>query len=136
MNFNTLLKPCCIILVDDDEATNFINQHIIRRAGVKAPVLSFTNPQSALEHIQSSPLNPENEGLILLDINMPKMNGWEFLDAYQDFEDSNKKYRISMLSSSVNPDDMSKGERHQQISKYLSKPLTINAINDLVKTIF
>ena len=76
-------KLNCIVLIDDDEPTNFLHQLIIERYECTEQVIVFQHAREALRYIselrEGSYLQPD---LILLDINMPEMNGWEFMDAY------------------------------------------------------
>ncbi len=127
-----MTKLNCIALVDDDQTTNFLNKRLIESKGVADKVLIFKNGEEAINHFskldESSELRPQ---LVLLDINMPIMNGFEFLDAYKELSDTQKADQIVvMLSSSEQPNDKAEAQK-RGIEEYLSKPLT----EDNLKTI-
>jgi CheY-like chemotaxis protein len=90
-------------------------------------VETFSNADLALEFIRSNYEDPTDDvvTLILLDINMPIMSGWEFLDSFDDFSDTIKKqFRIYLLSSSVDDRDKEKAKQNKNVIDYLSKPLS------------
>lgn len=75
--------------------------------------------------------------LTLLDINMPVMDGWEFLEAYHALEDNQKgKIIIIMLTTSLNPDDKIRAEEISEVSGFKSKPLSIETVEEIMKTYF
>ena len=77
-------KLHCIMLIDDDPATNFYHRIILRDGGWAQKIVEVKNGEEALQYLQT-PFGIDNPrpSLIFLDINMPRMNGWEFLEAYK-----------------------------------------------------
>lgn len=133
-------KPLsCILLVDDDEATNFLHSLIIKRAGIEAHTQVTYNGEEALEYLCSkgryaanTPSFPQ-PGVIFLDINMPNMNGWEFLEAYHQLPEEQKAdIVIAMLTTSINPDDELRANEQTELSGFLKKPLTVEKVQALV----
>ena len=129
----------CTLLVDDDDTTNFLNQKLLQRMAICDQVLVAGNGQEALNllHAHCEPLtSPACPALILLDINMPLMNGIDFLKAYaQRPARENPTVVIIMLTTSLNPTDV---EQIQglPIAGYLTKPLTRDKINQLLEQHF
>ncbi|MEM9917952.1 MAG: response regulator [Bacteroidota bacterium] len=123
-------KPSTILLVDDDETTNFYNELLIRQHFPKLEVAIVTNGQKALNYLQKHPY-PK---IILLDINMPVMDGFEFLEIYQQQNHSDPPL-IAMLTTSLNPDDIKLADAYPQIKKFLSKPLQITDLKALLESI-
>ncbi|SFQ31598.1 response regulator [Hymenobacter arizonensis] len=125
----------CTLLVDDDDTTNFLNQALLRRMAVTDTVLVAGNGQQALDLLQThcDPVaTPSCPALILLDMKMPLMNGFEFLQAYtQRPPTNNPAVVIIMLTTSLNPRDL---EQMQglPIAGYLTKPLTRDKINQIL----
>lgn len=123
-----------ILLVDDDQINNFINKRIIRKLDIANHVDIALNGEEALEHIQKICRDTGNcPELIFLDINMPVMNGFEFLNEFKNLSLRNKKeVKIIVLTTSTNPGDMQKLKEHS-IKGFLNKPLTekkiIEALN-------
>jgi CheY-like chemotaxis protein len=117
----------CTLLVDDDDTTNFLNQKLLRRMAVTDTVLVAGNGEQALELLHThcaSTTSPTCPNLILLDMKMPRMNGFEFLQQYMQRPlGENPTVIIIMLTTSLNPQDV---ERMQglPIAGYLTKPLT------------
>jgi CheY-like chemotaxis protein len=73
----------------------------------------------------------------LLDINMPGMSGWEFLEAYSKLpEDKKKEINIVMLTSSLNPDDKIKSLRNPDVKEFINKPITVEKVQKLADTYF
>ncbi|WP_417610199.1 response regulator [Owenweeksia hongkongensis] len=108
-----------ILLVDDDPIINFINKKVVESAFPHFPIIIFENGYSAIEYIHK---NPEKSFLVFLDLNMPVMNGWEFLEAIS--HDSNKyNLAIHILTSSVDQSDQNKANSYKQVISYLTKPL-------------
>lgn len=119
-----------ILLVDDDEATNFLNQRIIRKADLNAEVQVALNGKDALEFLTNTGKFADEKvlpqaGLIFLDINMPGMNGWEFLEAYKQLpQEQTRRIKILMLTTSINPDEEKKAVDIPEVKGFIHKPLT------------
>jgi len=129
------------ILVDDEEANNFYHQIVIGGLFPEANVMSFTDGKSALdylknEHSDYNQENPELKSAILLDINMPEMNGWEFLDEYEGLErEQRADYVIALVTSSQNPKDVEKAKSYNLVKEYVIKPLTEENLKDLIESL-
>lgn len=132
-----MLKINSILLVDDDKASNFINQLLIKKAAVADELHIARNGKVAIEFIREKCLGSEGDEskmpqLILLDINMPVMDGFDFLKAFEELDCALKdKALIAVLTTSLNPKDRERvkaaGVRH-----FLNKPLTQNVLEDLL----
>ena len=104
-------KLSCILLIDDDVPTNFYNKKIVEQHGRTEHVEVCDSAEAGLEFLKSKFKNglPPQPELIFLDLNMPGMDGWEFLDAYEKLPFPQKgKVVVVMLTTSVNPDDETK----------------------------
>ena len=119
-----------IVLIDDDATTNYLNKLIIEKSKLVDEVLTFDSAQDALNYFNSEE-DEEDEMLVLLDINMPVMNGWQFLDHYETLNKSAEN-KIVILTSSINPSDKQLAENKKGILDYKSKPLSIDMLSDLV----
>ena len=115
-----------VFLVDDDPINNLINRRLLGKTGISSRIDEFLGGQDALEKINQ--LDPNDSLLIFLDINMPVLNGWEFLNRYlENFPDRDDK--IVILSSSIDFQDRQKADEYKVVSGFLEKPLTIDKIN-------
>jgi CheY-like chemotaxis protein len=130
-----------ILLIDDDKATNFISKMLIKKAGITDHIEVVLNGKQALEYLTNTGKYKKAGDifpcpmLILLDINMPVMDGWEFAEAFQKM-DSNQKTKIIMLTSSVNPDDRQKAEKIPAISGFQNKILKMEALITIMNNYF
>ncbi|MBD80155.1 MAG: response regulator [Crocinitomicaceae bacterium] len=111
-----------ILLIDDDPIQNLINTKLLKRLDISEEVLVAINGRAAFEMFLAN--EEELPELIFLDINMPIMNGWEFLDLL-DGRINFKFPRIFMLTSSISPDDIKKSEDHPMVTNYITKPLSL-----------
>ncbi|PKQ46446.1 response regulator [Confluentibacter flavum] len=114
------------ILVDDDSLSTSISKMVLVKSLEDIEVKDFIDPEIALEYIETQFENKfENQLIILLlDINMPNLTGWEFLDKFKTFTDSIKKqFEIYMLSSSVDPVDIQRAKLNPLVKDFIEKPL-------------
>ena len=131
----------CIMLVDDDDATNFVNKMTINSLGIQTHVQVAWNGRDALDYLtrtgQYAGTESPRPGIIFLDINMPKMNGWEFLEEYKKLpEDIRARIVIAMLTTSLNLDDAKRATQHEELKGYISKPLTVKGLEDIIYSYF
>jgi CheY-like chemotaxis protein len=127
-----------ILLVEDDEATNFISQMVIKKLDCAKHVEVAWNGADALDYLkQCNNAACEQPELILLDINMPGLNGWEFLDEYSKLKEEEKcKVVIVMLTTSLNPDDRKRADNNPVIAGFRCKPLTAAMMEDILSRYF
>lgn len=128
----------CILLIDDDDMTNFINQKIIEQTKLNCKVEVAISADEALDFLTSSGRYSGDDfpspGIIFLDINMPGMSGWDFMDRYQQLpEDQKAEIVIAMLTTSENPADREKAEKISEIDQFFSKPLTKEKVLSLTE---
>jgi CheY-like chemotaxis protein len=132
MNINS--RPVSILLVDDDEINNFISIKLIKKALLNTDITACLNGKFAIDQLlEISHKDPAKlPDYILLDINMPIMNGWEFLEEYEKFKiDPQHKTKIFIISSSVFSNDISKAKSYPLVKDFISKPLNIEKITEL-----
>ncbi|KYG80865.1 hypothetical protein AWW67_08570 [Roseivirga seohaensis] len=134
-------KLNCILLIDDDDATNFIHQIIIKKSNIAEQIVTALNGKQAIEFLTKNgeDANTENTlpSLIFLDINMPVMDGWGFIEAYKGLSESiRKQIVIVMLTTSYDPDDKKRALQIPEISEFEKKPLTFDIINRLMEKHF
>jgi CheY-like chemotaxis protein len=114
-----------IFLVDDDPINNLINKRLLGKFGIYENISEFLDAEDAL--IALSKL-PENQTVIIfLDLNMPVLNGWEFLDKYMHLC-QDRRDKIVILSSSIDFLDREKADLYELVSGFLEKPLTMDKI--------
>lgn len=122
------------MVIDDNSTNNLICKYTIRKFSDKAEISIFTEPEDALEFIKVAYGNSNGDirTILFLDINMPYMTGWEFLEEFKELkEEIQKQFVIYMLSSSVDERDKEKAKNNPLVSGFYSKPLTIHTIKDL-----
>lgn len=125
-----------ILLVEDDRTTNFITRMTFESAGYKGDIKECLNAKEALAVIKEAHQGDKPcPQLILLDINMPGMNGWEFYEAYKELSPNNNcGSDIVMLTTSLNPGDQKRSEEIG-CSGYLTKPITKEDVQGLMTKI-
>lgn len=136
-------KLNCVLLIDDDEPTNFLNRMAVEELGCAQHIKVTPSAREALDYLecaaQIAPLNapcPRPE-IIFLDINMPAMDGWEFLTNYEALPEENKNSVIViMLTTSFNPEDELRARSIPSISEFKNKPLTPEMLQDILKKYF
>lgn len=133
-------KLSCILLVDDDEVTNFLHKKILKEADVAEHILVALNGEEALDILRNTSDNKESgypqPELIFLDINMPRMNGWEFIEEYQKLDESIKgNLLVVMLTVSLNTAEKIKASKLPAITAFRSKPLTVEMVNKLMASL-
>lgn len=110
-----------VLLVDDDPVVLFLHQMLVKKSGCAPETLDFKDGRQALDFILHN--REKAPFLILLDINMPVMDGWEFLEAIQEVG-SKEDFFVAIVSSSINKNDIHKAGEYPQVIDYLEKPLS------------
>jgi CheY-like chemotaxis protein len=114
-----------VMLVDDNEIDNIINEKIIEANSFAESILVFQTGQEALDYLKSHQESAEElPEIVFLDINMPIMDGFQFLEDFENFSETVRgKCKIIMLSSSISPKDIDRAASSRYVKKYLNKPL-------------
>jgi len=120
------------IVIDDDFINNVICQQVIKNELPETKIMIYTNSQQALEYIDATySVSGANKVVLLLDINMPALNGWDILDQLEDASGEVKHYlKVFLLSSSVTPEDKQKAAINHLVCGYIEKPLTQAKFNE------
>lgn len=135
-------KVNCILLIDDNEADNMFHKIRIKEADICNHIKSAIDGRDALDYIILSGEPNQSEkfpkaDLIYLDINMPGMNGFEFLKEYHKLDERLKsKIVIIMLSNSLSPDDKIKAMSFKEVTEFQNKPLTVEILHETVEKYF
>ena len=128
-----------VMLIDDNPANNLICRTLIKMNKLSEHIEEFLNAQTAFERLEElSKQDPEKlPDLIFLDLNMPIMDGWEFLDCYKKLPASfTKECKVFILTSSIYQPDIQRAAEHSYIVDLLSKPLTEELLNVIYRTKF
>ncbi|TGE04885.1 response regulator [Hymenobacter fodinae] len=127
-----MAKLSSILLVDDDKTTNFLNRLLLEGLHIADKILVAQNGQDALRVIKQQSQQEGYPQLILLDVNMPVMNGFEFLEAYASLQHPTKQSVILvMLTTSLHPRDVARLQEYA-IQGFLNKPLTKQMVGKLL----
>lgn len=127
-----------ILLVDDDESTNFINSVFIKKLDIDVDVYKALNGAEALEILEESIGDHDFfPCLIILDINMPVMNGWTFLDNYKKLSPSIKNNCVIVMTTvSEDEKDLIRANKNQDIKEYFQKPMSDEKFSTLLNEYF
>jgi len=128
----------CIMLIDDNEDDNFFHTRVIKKCGAADTVIAMDTAVNALEFLKS---NKNTKGmppdLIFLDINMPGMNGWEFLEEYDKLDkELRSRVIVVMLTTSDNPDDRAKALALDIAADFKTKPLSKEMLEEIINKFF
>lgn len=114
-----------VLVVDDSEADHFICDYILKKHNPDIEILTAQDGEEALAVLASADKPPQ---VIFLDINMPRMNGHEFLEAYASIYDPNKAPVVVMLTSSDQKQDVDSSMAYEAVIEYLTKPLDLEVL--------
>ncbi|OBQ55049.1 response regulator [Tamlana sp. s12] len=123
------------LLIDDDKFTSFYNEKIVKKHNQFGEIISVNSGKAAIEYledaIEGNALKPD---VIFLDINMPAMNGWEFIEAYRKLDiEFTSTIKIIMLTTSSNPKDKERSQTINEIANYINKPLSLPILDEIIK---
>jgi len=121
-----------VLLIDDDDIVNFLNTTIIKHTHRVEEIQSVTSGSRALVKLKEFQLENRWPSIIFIDINMPGISGWEFVELFKEqFHALKNKSIVCFLSSSLDPRDKEKAEQSEWVDYYVSKPLTTEVVFDL-----
>ena len=119
-------KTC--LLIDDNYIDNFVTRKILENSNFAENIVVVRSATEALESLRKGTIKPD---VIFLDIRMPIMSGFEFLDEFDKVEIDKEHIKVFMLSSSLDPIDFKKSSSNKYISQFILKPLTQKILEDL-----
>ncbi|ASU32933.1 response regulator [Mucilaginibacter xinganensis] len=119
-------KTC--LLIDDNYIDNFVTRKIIEGSNFAENIIVVRSATEAIDSLRDGLVKPD---VIFLDVRMPQMSGFEFLEEYDKINISKDDIKIFMLSSSLDPMDMRKSSDNKYITQFIHKPLTQKALEEL-----
>nr|WP_321410769.1 response regulator [uncultured Allomuricauda sp.] len=133
------MKNPSILLVDDDEVYLFVTKKILNNMSDKLVINTFTDGEQAIEYIDLClKENVELPEVILLDINMPFLDGWGFLAEFKKLKPKlmNESVNIFLVTSSNDPTDMKKAQDFEEITGYIVKPVFEDKMEEILKEVY
>ncbi|MFT7381998.1 MAG: CheY-like chemotaxis protein [Roseivirga sp.] len=125
------IETACII--DDDPIFVFAAKRMMHLANFCESFMIFHNGKKALESLEPLMRSGENlPEIILLDLNMPVMDGWQFLDQFVQIP-TKKKTTIYIVTSSIDPEDLNRAKSYEAVTNYLVKPINIDTLTEILK---
>ena len=116
-----------VLLIDDDPINNFVNKKLIQRLFDDIEIVEFLDAVSALKYLESN--KPD---MIFLDINMPEMDGWAFLERYKKM---NEQTHVIILTTSIDPADRKRSEEYAFVEGFFIKPLNMGATHEVISKV-
>ncbi|MEX6689136.1 response regulator [Danxiaibacter flavus] len=123
-----------ICVVDDDKVYQFAVRKTIEATGMADSVLTFSNGAEAISYLETHKSSSDLPDIIFLDINMPVMNGWQFLENYARIS-LGKNIPVYMVSSSIDEHDINKSRQYQSVADYILKPVHKEKFSQLLASI-
>jgi CheY-like chemotaxis protein len=128
-----------ILCVDDDPITLMLCKMVIAKSSFASEIITAQNGEEALNYFDDLKLNnlgteiKKYPSLVFLDLNMPVMDGWEFLDHFskEEYTSAFKNTKIIVLSSTIDPNDIEKSKTYSMVLDFLSKPITKEIVENL-----
>ena len=122
-----------VLLIDDNDIDNAVNAKLLQLAKISDDITTFTDPMKALRHLATVGSTWTSPRHILLDIRMPNMDGFEWLDAFRQLpDDIQAMCRVFMLTASINRDELDKAEHDNTVIALLEKPLDVYVFKQLL----
>lgn len=131
-------KLQCILLVEDDETVNFYNKFLLEDLGITEKIVIRNNGSEAIDYLKTAGTSGAPfPDLIFLDINMPVMNGFEFIEEYEGLPETFRANAlVIMLTTSLHPKDIERANSYNSISDYVYKPLLGDKVGELLEKYF
>lgn len=121
------------IILDDEPISCLLNEMVVRHSGREASHLTFNDPQDCLTYLEALQPPALQPTCLLLDINMPKLSGWQFLEKFDAFPNFIKDmFTIVIVTSSNDDEDLVRVQNHSSVAGYLSKPVSAERFRQLL----
>ncbi len=129
-----------VLLVDDSEATNYMNRYFFKKLNICDEIEVAINGQKGLDYLASIPKekwHTDAPELIMLDIKMPIMGGFEFLDEYEKFPlEMRKPITTVLLTTSMSIEDRDRAKDYKSVKSFLNKPLSVTQLKEILEHLF
>ncbi|GAB3923168.1 response regulator [Mucilaginibacter myungsuensis] len=116
------------LLIDDNYIDNFVTRRILESGNFAEEIIVRQSPAEAIESLRDGSVKPD---VIFLDIRMPMMSGFEFLQEYDKLDEDVKRAKLFMLSSSLDPTDLKRSSENKYVTQFIHKPLTHKMLEEL-----
>ena len=117
------------LLIDNNYIDNFINSRLLKRSNFAENIIASQDPREVIKSLRDGIIKPD---IIFLDVDMPLMDGFEFLKEYDKIDMDKEFIKIVLLTSSIDPADIKRAEKNKYITKLVTKPLTDKVIEKLI----
>lgn len=124
-----------IILIDDDEISLFLSKRVLNKLGFNEDIHQFVSATEALVFLNSISDRAQLPDLIFLDLNMPNIDGFEFMNILRKEGDKYRNVKISILTSSIDDIDIEKSKNYDNVIDFITKPLRISNFDKIFKSI-